>query len=89
MRIQKSTRQAAVISIASIILAGIVLLTLRRMYQVGQLGALELSVLLGVAAWLTLFVRRYGQGHIALGVYLLAIGGATIVLPRLLVLFVS
>jgi len=87
MRIPKETRHAALISGASIILAGITLLSLRVLYafwQPDQLDALLLSLALGVGACLLLFARRFGQAHMALGVYLLAIAGATVVLPRLL-----
>ncbi len=38
----------------------------------------------GVGACFTLFARRFGQAHLAWGVYLLAIGATTVVLPRLL-----
>lgn len=87
MRIPKETRQAALISGASIIFAGITLLSLRVLHpswQSDQFDALLLSLAFGVGACLLLFARRLGQAHLALGVYLLTIGGTTMVLPRLL-----
>jgi hypothetical protein len=87
MSLLKETRHAALISAASIILAGITLLSLRVLHpswQSDQLDALLLSVALGVGACFLLFARRLGQAHLTLGVYLLTIGGATVVLPRLL-----
>ncbi len=87
MSIPKETRHAALISAASIILAGITLLSLRvthPSWQSDQFDALLLSLALSVGACFLLFARRLGQAHMALGVYLLTIGGATVVLPRLL-----
>lgn len=85
MNIQNRALQAVLISVATFILASVVLLLLRAMNRGDQFEALVLSVLFGAVACLTLFIRRNGQGQIALGVYLLVIGAATIVLPRLLV----
>ncbi len=87
MSIPKETRHAALISGVSIILAGITLLSLRALHpswQSDQLDALLLSLAFCVGACFLLFARRLGQAHMALGVYLLMIGGATVVLPRLL-----
>lgn len=87
MSIPRENRHAALISVASIILAGIALLSLRAVHPSwlsDQFDALMLSLALSVCACLLLFARRFGQAHIALGVYLFAIGGATVVLPRLL-----
>ena len=87
MSISKETRQAALISGASIILAGITVLSLRLLHptwQSDQFVALLLSLAFCVGACLLLFLRRLGQAHLALGMYLLIIGGATVVLPRLL-----
>ena len=87
MSIPRESRHAALISVASIILAGIALLSLRAAHPSwlsDQFDALLLSLALSVCACLLLFARRFGQAHMALGVYLLAIGGATMVLPRLL-----
>ncbi len=85
MSISKETRHAALISVASIILAGIVFLSLRVLYPSwGSQEAFLLSLAFGVGACFLLFARRLGQAHLALGVYLLTIGGATMVLPRLL-----
>jgi len=83
----KETRHAALISGASIILAGITLLSLRVLHpswQSDQLDAFLLSLAFGVGACFLLFARRLGQAHLALGVYLLTSGGATVVFPRLL-----
>lgn len=85
MNIENRALQVALANAATIILASIVQLLLRAMNWGDQFEALALSVLFGTGACLTLFVRRDGQGQIALGVYLLVIGAATIVLPRLLV----
>lgn len=87
MSISKETRQAALISGASIILAGITFLSLRVLHPFwpsDQLDALLLSLALCAGACLLLFFRRLGQAHLALGVYLFMIGGATVVLPHLL-----
>lgn len=87
MCIPKGTRHAALISGASIILAGITLLSLRALHpswQSDQLDALLLSVAFAVGACFLLVARRFGQAHLALGVYLLASGGAAVVLPHLL-----
>jgi hypothetical protein len=87
MSLRKETRHAVLISGASILLAGITLLSLRVLHpswQSDQLDALLLSVAFSVGACFLLFARRLGQAHMALGVYLLTIGGATVVLPRLL-----
>lgn len=81
----KKSLQAARISAMASILASMVLLLFRRGDRVDQFMPLALSISLGALAWLTLFVRRSGQGHVALGVYSLTIGGATMVLPWLLV----
>jgi len=83
---KKALRDSALISATTIILAGVVLLSLRVMLPVSsyQLQALQLSLGLGVGACFTLFARRMGQAHIAWGAYLLATGGAAVVLPRLL-----
>jgi len=87
MSISKETRQAALMSGASIILVGFTFLSLRVLHpswQSDQFVALLLSLALCVGACFLLFLRRLGQAHLSLGVYLLAIGGATVVLPRLL-----
>lgn len=87
MSLSKETRHAALMSGASIILVGITLLSLRMLHpswQTDQLDVLLLSVALGVVACFLLFARRLGQAHLALGLYLLIIGGAAVVLPRLL-----
>lgn len=87
MSLLRETRHAALISASSILLAGITLLSLQVLHpswQSDQLDALLLSVAFSVGACILLFVRRLGQAHMALGVYLLTIGGATVVLPRLL-----
>lgn len=87
MSIPKETRHAALISVANIILAGITLLSLRVLrpsWSSDQFDALLLSLALSVGACFLLFARRFGQAHMALGMYLLTIGGATVVLPRLL-----
>jgi len=87
MSISKETRQAALISGASIILAVITLLSLRVLghtWTSDQLYALLLSLVFCVGACCLLFIRRLGQAHMALGVYLLIIGGATVVLLPLL-----
>lgn len=83
----KETWHAALISGASIILAGVVLLSLRLLHpswQSDQLDALLLSLAFGMGACFLLFARRLGQAHLALGVYLMASGGAAVVFPRLL-----
>lgn len=85
MNIENRTRQAVLINAATILLASIVLLLLRAMNRGDQFEALVLSVLFGAVACLTVIIRRDGQGQIALGAYLLVIGGATIILPRLLI----
>ncbi len=82
----KAIRNSVLISATSIILAAIALLSI-KMITVSSEHAADAflpSLALGVVACLTLFARRNGQAQLALGVYLLAIGGATIVLPRLL-----
>ena len=87
MSISKETRQAVLMSGASIILAGITFLSLRVLHPSwpsDQLDALLLSLAFCVGACFLLFIRRLGQAHLALGVYLLVLGGATVVLPRLL-----
>ncbi len=87
MSISKETRQAALISGASIILASIPFLSLRVLHPSwpsDQLDALLLSLAFCVGACLLLFFRRLGQAHLALGAYLLVIGGAILVLPHLL-----
>jgi hypothetical protein len=87
MNIPRETRHAAFISVASIVLAGIALFGLRAVHPSwlsDQFDALMLSLALSVCACLLLFARRFGQAHMALGLYLLAIGGAMVVLPRLL-----
>ncbi len=85
MRIQeKAVRDAALISAAAIIVAGVALLSLKTLIISSERGfdAFLPSVALGVVACFTLFVRRHGQAQLALGVYLLAIGGATVILPQ-------
>jgi hypothetical protein len=87
MSMPRETRYPALISVVSIILACIALLGLRAVHPSwlsNQFNALMLSLVLCVCACLLLFARRFGQAHMALGVYLLAIGGATVILPRLL-----
>ena len=87
MSISKETRQAALMSGASIILAGITLLSLRVLghsWTSDQLEAILLSLAFCVVACFLLFIRRLGQAHLALGAYLLIIGGATVVLLPLL-----
>jgi hypothetical protein len=86
--IPKANRQAALISAASIMLASIMLLSLRMLHLTwpsDQLDVLLLSLALGIGACFLLAAPRLGQAHLALGIYLLAIGGATMVLPPLLV----
>ena len=85
--ISKETRQAALMSGASIILAGITLVSLRVLghsWPSAQFEALLLSLAFCVVACGLLFIRRLGQAHLALGMYLLIIGGATVVLLPLL-----
>ncbi len=74
MSIPKKTRQAALISGASIILAGIMLLSLRVLHPSwlsDQLDALLFSLAFSVGACFLLFLRRLGQAHLALGMYLI------------------
>ena len=83
MRIQeKAVRDAALISAAAIIVAGVALLSLKTLIISSERGfdAFLPSVALGVVACFTLFVRRHGQAQLALGVYLLAIGSASAIL---------
>jgi len=87
MRIQeKAVRDAALTSAAAIIVAGVALLSLKTLIisSEREFDAFLPSVALGIVACFTLFARRHGQAQLALGVYLLAIGGATVILPRLL-----
>ena len=85
MSIPRETRHAALISVASIILAGIALLSLRAVHPSwlsDQFDALMLSLALCVCACLLLFARRFGQAHMALGVYLF-VGGVLVVISLL------
>ena len=83
----KVIRDSALISATALVIAGIALLSIKMMPAISSEHAFDAflpSLALGVVACFTLFARRIGQAHIALGVYLLAIGGAMVVLPRLL-----
>ena len=60
---EKVRRDSVLISATTIILAGIVLLSLRAMLPVSydySLRALQLSLALGVGVCFTLFARRFG-----------------------------
>lgn len=88
MTIPKTSQQAVLSSAASIILASMTLLSLRAMHPTwlsDQLVVLLLSLAFGVGACFLLVAPRLGQAHLALGGYLLAIGGAAMILPPLLV----
>ncbi len=86
---RKALRDAALISAITIIVAGIALLSIKMLVVIPSehgFDAFLPSLVLGGVACFTLFARRYRQAQLALGVYLLAIGGAVIFLPRLLLL---
>jgi len=83
MRIQeKAVRDVVLISAAAIIVAALALLSLKTLVISSERGfdAFLPSVALGVAVCFTLFARRHGQAQLALGVHLLALGGAAVFL---------
>jgi hypothetical protein len=87
-RPERAVRDSALISATAIIIAAIALLSIKTMVTISSehgFAPFLPSVFLGVVACFTLFARRFRQGQLALGVFLLLIGGATVVLPRLLV----
>jgi hypothetical protein len=84
---KKAVRDSALISATAIIIAAIALLSIKTMVTISSEHGFDPflpSVFLGVVACFTLFARRFGQSQLALGVFLLLIGGATVALPRLL-----
>ncbi len=83
----KAVRDSALISATAILIAAIALLSIKTMVTISSEHAFDPflpSLALGAVACFTLFARRFGQGQLALGAFLLVIGGATVVLPRLL-----
>jgi hypothetical protein len=87
-RPERAVRDSALISATAIIMAAIALLSIKTMVSISSAHEFDPflpSVFLGVVACFTLFARRFRQSQLALGVFLLLIGGATLVLPRLLV----
>lgn len=84
---KKAVRDSALISATAIIIAAIALLSIKTMVTISSEHGFDPflpSMFLGVVACFTLFARRFGQSQLALGVFLLLIGGATVALPRLL-----
>ncbi len=87
-RPERAVRDSALISATAIIIAAIALLSIKTMVTISsehEFYPFLPSVFLGGVACLTLFSRRFRQSQLALGVFLLLIGGATVILPRLLV----
>jgi hypothetical protein len=84
---KKAVRDSVLISATAIIIAAIALLSIKTRVSISSEHGFDPflpSVFLGVVACFTLFARRFRQSQLALGVFLLLLGGATVVLPRLL-----